>query len=279
MKVQELLMRPFLPFAFAAALLAAAVPAGAQTYVPGAAAAAARLGVDPQTIDDLVTANRILAHEGVLDAYGHVSIRHPKRPDHYLIARSVAPEFVTADDIMEFDLDSNPVSPDGSREFIERFIHGGIYKARADTKAVIHSHSASVIPFSISSVPLRPVFHMAAFLAAGVPIWDPESTGDPEAAGILVRNAALGASLAATLGNKPVALLRGHGAVVQARELKNAVKNAIFLEANARMQTAAIALGGQIKYISVDEAKAMLQARGDPDRAWDYWKRRAFGPK
>ncbi|MCL6683181.1 class II aldolase/adducin family protein [Sphingomonas alba] len=261
-----------------ALLLLAAAPAPAQS-LPGVAAAATRLGVDPRVIEDLVVANRILAHEGVLDAYGHVSIRHPTRPNHYLIARSVAAEFVTPDDIVEFDLDSNLVTPGESKEFIERFIHGEIYKARPDLDAVIHSHSASVIPFSVSTVPLRPVFHMAAFLASGVPVWDSGSAGDPDAQGILVRNPALGASLATTLGKGVAVLLRGHGAVVVSRELRVAVRNAIWLEANARAQLAAIQLGGQIKYISADEARAMLALRGDPERAWDYWKRRALGPK
>ena len=272
--------RLLLPIMGAASLFVAAVPVSGQaSQLPGAAAAAARLGVDPQVIDDLVTANRILAHEGVLDAYGHVSIRDPNRPDHFLISRSAAAEFVTADDIIEYDLDSNAVSPSDSREFIERFIHGEIYKARPDVQAIIHSHSPAVIPFSVGTVPLRPVFHMAGFLAAGVPVWDPETTNDPEAAGMLVRNPALGASLAATLGKKPAVLLRGHGAVVVSRELRNAVRNAIFLEVNARIQSAAIALGGPIKYITPEEAAAMLRGRGDPDRAWDYWRRRALGPK
>lgn len=260
----------------AASLLAVATAATPQAPTAGVAAAASRLGVDAQVIDDLVTANRILAHENIVDGYGHVSIRHPTRPNHFLIARSVAPEFVTADDIIEYDLDSNAVAPGEAREFIERFIHGEIYKARPDVGSIVHSHSPAVIPFSVSTVALRPVFHMAPFLAAGVPVWDAALVNDPEAKGILVRNRALGASLAATLGKKPVALMRGHGSVVVSRELKNTVKNAIFLETNARMQSAAIALGGPIKYLSMEEAMATLSGRGDPDRAWDYWKRRAL---
>lgn len=268
------------PIAGAASLLFGDLPAAGQVnFQPGISAAAARLGVDPQVIDDLVTANRILAHEGVLDAYGHVSIRNPNRPDHFLIARSVASEFVTADDIIEYDLNSNAVSPGESREFIERYIHGEIYKARPEVRAIIHSHSPAVIPFSVSNVPLRPVFHMAAFLVGGVPVWDSVTTSDPEARALLVRNRALGASLAATLGGKIAVLLRGHGAVVVSRDLRNAVRNSIFLEANARMQSAAIALGGSIKYIAPEEATAMSKGQGDSDRAWDYWKRRALGSK
>jgi ribulose-5-phosphate 4-epimerase/fuculose-1-phosphate aldolase len=239
--------------------------------------AAARLGVDAGTIDELVTANRILAHENILDAYGHVSMRHPTRPGHYLIARSIAPEFVTAADIVEYDLDSNPVSAGSEQGYIERFIHGEIYKARPDVRAIVHTHSAGLIPFSVSSIPLRPVFHMAAFLVGGVSVWDPATTNDPEAAGILVRNPALGASLAAALGTKPVVLMRGHGAVMASGNIEAAVRNAIFTEANARMQLAAIQLGGPIKYISPAEAQGMSRGSGDPGRAWDYWKRRALG--
>ena len=275
-------LKRFLPLAvLGAALLGlAGSPARAQADpASGVAAAAGRLGVDPQVIEDLVTANRILAHEGIVDAYGHVSIRHPRNPKLFLIAGSVAPEFVTAVDIVEYGLDSSPTSPSAPPGYIERFIHGGIYKAHPEVRAVIHSHSPSVIPFTVSTVPLRPVFHMAAFLAAGVPIWDAAATDEPEALGILVRNNALGDSLAAAFDKSPVVLMRGHGAVVVSRDLKLAVKNAIFLEANARMQSAAIALGGPIKYIAEEEALAMTRAGGDLDRAWDYWKRRALRPK
>jgi ribulose-5-phosphate 4-epimerase/fuculose-1-phosphate aldolase len=243
---------------------------------PGSVEAAARLGVDPQTIDDLVTANRILAREGILDAYGHVSMRNPGNPNRYLIARSLAPEFVTADDIVEYDLDSNPVGGDARPGLIERFIHGEIYKVRPDIKGIVHSHSQAVIPFSVTNVPLRPVFHMAGFLSLGAPVWDSESTGDPAGGQILVRNNALGASLAAALGRGYAALLRGHGAVVVGPDVRVAVKNAIYLEADARIQLAAISLGGPIAYISKDEALGMSAAKGDLGRAWDYWKRRAF---
>ena len=259
--------------------LAAAPASGQSIRQPDIEAAATRLGVDPQVIDDLVTANRILAHEGVLDAYGHVSIRHPARPDHFLLARSLASEFVTAADIIEYDLDSNPVAPTASPQFIERFIHGEIYKARPDVKAVIHSHSSALIPFSVSNIPLRAVFHMAAVIAEGVPVWDPATSDGPDAEGLLVRNRALGASLAATLGRRHVALLRGHGVVGVSSDLKSAVRNAIFLDSNARIQSAAIALGGSVKYVTSAEANAMSRGQGDSDRAWDYWKRRALGPK
>jgi HCOMODA/2-hydroxy-3-carboxy-muconic semialdehyde decarboxylase len=241
--------------------------------------AAARLGVDAQTVEDLVVANRILAHEGILDAYGHVSVRDPRNPNRYLIARSLAPEFVTADDIVEYDLDSNSVGGDVRAGLIERFIHGEIYKVRPDVKAIVHSHSQAVIPFSVSNIPLRPVFHMAGFLALGAPVWDSETVADPAASQILVRNNALGASLAATLGSGYVALLRGHGSVVVAPDVRVAVKNAIYLEADARIQLAAIGLGGSVTYISREEAYGISSAKGDLGRAWDYWKRRALNSK
>jgi HCOMODA/2-hydroxy-3-carboxy-muconic semialdehyde decarboxylase len=240
---------------------------------------AASPAIDPQIVDDLITANRILAHEGVVDGYGHVSIRDPRNPNRFLMARSLAPELVTAADIMEFDLDSNPIRANGQTPVLERFIHGGIYKARPDVKAVVHTHSPAVVSFSVSTVPLRPVFHMAAFLALGAPVWDPESTNDPAAKQLLVRNNALGASLASTLGSSHVALLRGHGAVIVGPDVRVAVKNAIYLETNARIQSAAIGLGGHITYISREEALAIGSAQGDLGRAWDYWKRRAFSSK
>src|SRR5499427_3980937 len=168
--------------------------------------------VDPALIDDLVAANRILADQGVLDAYGHVSIRHPGNPNRYLIARAMSPADVTAADIMEFDLDSNPVDQRGRSMFLERFIHGEIYKARGDVNAVVHSHSPGVIPFGITSVPLRPVFHTASFLWVGVPVFEIRDTGGMT--NMLVGSGDLARALATTLADKPVALIRGHGNVV-----------------------------------------------------------------
>lgn len=255
------------------------VPLGGSLALAQPQADATSPAIDPQVIDDLVAANRILAHEGVVDAYGHVSIRDPRNPKRFLMARSVAPELVTAADIMAFDLDSNPIRASGQRPVLERFIHGEIYKARPDVKAVVHTHSPAVVSFSVSAVPLRPVFHMAAFLALGAPVWDPKSTNDPAAKQLLVRNNALGSSLASTLGSSHVALLRGHGAVIVGPDVRVAVKNAIYLEANAGIQSAAIGLGGQITYISREEALAMGSAQGDLGRAWDYWKRRALSSR
>jgi HCOMODA/2-hydroxy-3-carboxy-muconic semialdehyde decarboxylase len=213
--------------------------------------------------------------EGVLDAYGHVSVRHPKDPNRYLMSRSLAPILVTADDILEYDLDSTPVDPKGRTSVLERFIHGEIYKARPDVKAVIHSHSPTVIPFSVTQTPLKPVYHSASFLWKGVPVFEIRDAGGPST-DMLVRNGALGKALAATLGDKPVALLRGHGNVVAARDIQFAVRYAIYTEVNARLQVLAIGLGGPVNYISPQEGDARDKQPGDFGRAWELWKKKAL---
>ena len=233
--------------------------------------------VDPLLLEDLAAAYKILAMEGVIDAYGHVSIRHPNNPNRYLMSRSLGPALVTPDDIMEYDLDSTPVDPKGRNSVLERFIHGEIYKARPDVMVVVHSHAPSVIPFSITQVPLRPVFHMATFLWEGVPIWDSRSVQDPAAATLLVRNGVIGRSLAAKLGNKRVALLRGHGNVVVGSNLQMTVRQAIYTEVNAKMLLAALTLGGPVTYISDEEGAAVDKNPGDIQRGWDLWKRKALG--
>jgi HCOMODA/2-hydroxy-3-carboxy-muconic semialdehyde decarboxylase len=230
--------------------------------------------VDPADIENLVAASRILADQGVVDAFGHVSIRHPANPNRYLMSRAVAPALVTADDIMEFDIDSNPVDQRGRGMFIERFIHGEIYKARPDVNAVVHSHSPGVIPFGVTQVPLRPVMHTGSFLYAGVPVWEIRKAGGTT--DMLVRNPALGKSLAETLGDKPVALMRGHGDVVVGPTVQRAVTRAVYTEVDARLQTAALGLGGPITYISAEEGVLRDQAGGDESRAWDLWKAKAM---
>lgn len=232
---------------------------------------------DPVLIEDLVAANRILANEGVLDAYGHVSVRHPGNPNHYLMSRSLAPALVAAEDILEYDVDSNPIDPRGRSSVLERFIHGEIYKMRPDVKAVVHSHSPAVIPFGVSQVPLRPLYHMAAFLYVGVPVWDIRTVKDPAAAGLLVRNGPLGKALAVALGDKPVVLMRGHGDVVVGPDVQTAVRKAIYTEVNARLQSTAIALGGPITYLSTEEGATLDKDPGDTARGWDLWKRKALG--
>jgi HCOMODA/2-hydroxy-3-carboxy-muconic semialdehyde decarboxylase len=232
--------------------------------------------VSAAAIEDLVAANRILVAEGVLDAYGHVSIRHPSNPNRYLLSRSLAPVLVTANDIIEYDLDSVPIDSKGRTSVLERYIHGEIYRVRPDVAAVIHSHSPAVIPFSVTQVPLRPVYHQATFLYGGVPVWEIRDVDNPDAAALLVRNGPLGKSLAAALGGRPVALMRGHGNVVVGPDVQTAVKYAVFTEVNARLQAIAIGLGGPIKYISAEEAAARAKAPSDFARAWEIWKKRAL---
>jgi HCOMODA/2-hydroxy-3-carboxy-muconic semialdehyde decarboxylase len=183
---------------------------------------------------------------------------------------------VTANDIMEYDLDSNPVDAKGRRSVLERFIHGEIYKARPNVRAVIHSHSPTVVPFSVTQVPLRPVIHVASFLWVGVPVFEIRDAGGP-ATTMLVRNAALGKALAASLGDKPVALMRGHGNVVVGPDIQMAVRYAIYTEVNARLQAIAIGLGGPINYISPEEGAARDKTPGDFARAWELWKNKALG--
>src|SRR6185369_8015599 len=170
---------------------------------------------DPALVDDLVAANRVLVDQGVVDGYGHVSVRHPADPQRYLMSRSIAPEIVTATDVMEYDLDSNPVDARGRASYLERFIHGEIYRARPDATAVVHNHSPSVIPFGVSTAPLRPLYHMSAFLGGGVPVFDIKAAAG-QATDMLVRTPGLGRALAQTLGPPPVALMPGHGAAAVA---------------------------------------------------------------
>jgi ribulose-5-phosphate 4-epimerase/fuculose-1-phosphate aldolase len=230
-------------------------------------------GVDAVLIDDIVTGSRVLAEFGVLDGFGHVSARHPTNPNHFLMARSLAPALVTADDIMEFDLDGNAVDARGRSLFLERFIHSEIYKARPDVMAVVHTHSAGVVPFTVSQVPLRPVYHNAAFLAAGAPVWDiRKDFGETD---MLVRNAAIGKSLALALADRPVVLMRGHGDVTVGPSVKVAVFRAYYTDVNARLQSQAIALGGEPNYLTPGEgAKADAVNLAVLDRVWNLWKLR-----
>jgi HCOMODA/2-hydroxy-3-carboxy-muconic semialdehyde decarboxylase len=221
---------------------------------------------------DLVAANRILAMENVLDAMGHVSVRHPARPDRFLLARSMPPELVTANDILVLDFDGNPVDAGGRASYLERFIHSEIYKARPDVNAIVHCHTPSLIPFANSDIPLRAMYHMAAFIADGVPVFDIR-----QAAGmtdLLVRDAKLGKALASSLGNKSVALMRHHGAVVVATSIPNVVGRSVYLDLNARVQIQTIALGGKATYVDPAEARLRMADANEYARAWDLWKRK-----
>lgn len=226
-------------------------------------------------LEDLAAASRILVDQGVFDAAGHVSLRHPQNPQRFLMSRSLAPELVTADDIMEFDLDCNAIDTRGRNAFIERYLHGEIYKKRPDVMAIVHSHSASVIPFGLTRAPMRAMYHNAAFIAAGAPVFDIRERFGPT--DIVISTAEKGAALAEVLGDKAVALLRAHGMVVVAPSLPVAVFRAIFTEVNARVQLQAQALGGPIAALDEEEGRlADVVNVNTVGRSWDLWRRRVM---
>ena len=230
------------------------------------------------TLDQLVVANRILANEAIVDAYGHVSVRHPKDPGRYFQARSLAPELVRREDIMEFHLDGRPASGDTRTPYLERFIHGAIFEARPDVQAVIHAHAEDVLPFTITRTPLRPVIHSGSFIGAQVPVWDiAERFGDKT--NLLVVNMAQGRDLAQSLGARNVVLMRGHGFSAAARSVVEAVRMSVYLARNARAQFKAMQLG-EFKPLSQGEIDARNTTGYKPDspetqRAWEYWATRA----
>jgi ribulose-5-phosphate 4-epimerase/fuculose-1-phosphate aldolase len=232
---------------------------------------------DPQLIEDLVAANRILHQQGINDAFGHVSVRSSRNPNHYYLARSLAPDLVTAADVIEYDQDSNPVNLNGRDQYSERYIHGEIYRTRPDVRAVVHNHSPDVIPFSISTVRLRPVFHVASFLGDGVPVFDIRAGfGMTD---MLITDTPRGAALATALGTGPAVLMRGHGATIVGPSLPYAVGRSVYLSFNARVQAQAMALGGTVTYLDPAEAKAYLE-RGESrgyERPWEAWRRAAIG--
>lgn len=229
---------------------------------------------------DLVAAYRILAAHGVIDAYGHVSLRSPRNPQRYYLARSVAPELVQLEDLIEYDLDSTALNgggPNSGRDSVlERFIHGEIYRARPEVTCVVHNHSPSVVPFSVTGVPMRALYHMAAFVGEGLPNFEIREVR--KGTDLLIRDAALGKALAATLSAKPAALMRGHGAVVVGENLPRAVGRSVYLEQSARMQMQALLLagpGGKITYFDDAEVQASV-ARQDYYRAWPLWRAKAL---
>jgi ribulose-5-phosphate 4-epimerase/fuculose-1-phosphate aldolase len=224
---------------------------------------------------DLVIANRILAREDVVDAYGHVSMRSTKNRNHFHMARSLAPELVTGDDIVEHDLEGNPVNDEPRSLYLERFIHGGIYEARPDVMSVVHAHAEDILPFGIANgTPLRPVIHSGSFIGADVPVWDiAQNFGDTN---LLVSNMEQARDLAATLGGNNVALMRGHGFAAAARSVIEVVRMSVYLPRNARALATALLLGGDIKGLSRGEIDARNQQAYGPYstatwRAWEYW--------
>jgi ribulose-5-phosphate 4-epimerase/fuculose-1-phosphate aldolase len=226
---------------------------------------------DPELVDELVTGNRILYHQKIVDAFGHLSVRDNKDPTKYLMSRHLAPGLVTAGDVVTLDLDSVPVHDVGKRYYSERFIHGEIYKARPEIKAVVHCHAPQLIPFGATKVPLRPIYHMSGFLGAGVPIFEIRETGG--VTDMLVRTPDLGRALAVALGDKPVILMRGHGATMVGTSIKHVVYRAIYAALNAALQMEALRLGEPM-FLSPEEA-VLAAIRNDKalDRAWALWQR------
>ena len=226
-------------------------------------------------LDDLVAANRILSHQGVLDAYGHISARDPKRHDRYWLSRSMPPALVTATDLIAFDLDNNPVDGGNHKVFFERVIHGEVYKARPDVMAVVHNHSPSLIPFCNSDTKLRPMVGNAAFLGGGAPVFDIRTIDDEGDLNICTVAQARG--LAQALGTHAIVLLRGHGSVAVGDSVRQCVRRAIIAKTNARQQLQATMLG-RVKFLTASEIEfAKRTPPKDPDRAWQLWKKQAMG--
>lgn len=231
-------------------------------------------------VEELVVANRILAAEKVCDAFGHVSMRHPDDPRKFLLSRGRAPELIEATDIMQFALDGTPAGGSG-KPYLERFIHGAVYEARPDVQAVVHSHSYSVVPFSVIGERLRPIMHVCATIGADIPVWDPQTNfGDTD---LLIGDMDQGRDLARALGARTSILMRGHGSTVAGATLREAVYAAVMLEINANLQLKAQAFG-LVTFLTpgeIDKIRAR-QNKGRPgegfDRAWQYWLRHAGFP-
>lgn len=225
-------------------------------------------------LEELVTANHILANEDIVDSFGHISIRHPDNPNYYIMSRARAPECIEMGDLMEFSLDGKPVNPGRGEPYAERAIHGAVYEARPDINSVVHNHSPNVIPYGVTGTRLRPLLHMAAGMGSDIPIWDSrENFGDTT---LLVTNQEMGNDLTAMLGQNRAALMRGHGCVVVGKSVREVVFSSIYLEMNAELQLKAATLG-EITFLSDGEVDAILERRGSYtfERAWERWCRRA----
>jgi HCOMODA/2-hydroxy-3-carboxy-muconic semialdehyde decarboxylase len=222
---------------------------------------------------DLVVAYRTLAEHGILDAYGHVSLRSPARPDRYLLSRALAPELVTIDDIMEFTLESEALDPQGRELYSERWIHGELYKSRPDVNAIVHNHSPTIVPFGITpDVKIQPLTAVTSFIGLGVPTF--EIRDFQMGSDIRVRSPELGRALASVVSDKPAALMRGHGAVVLASDMATVVARSIYLELAAKQLMQAMQIagpGGRI--IPLDDAEvAAVQGRQEFSRPWNLYR-------
>jgi ribulose-5-phosphate 4-epimerase/fuculose-1-phosphate aldolase len=228
-------------------------------------------------IEDLVDANHILYRQGIVDGYGHASVRNPEDPEHFLMAAAISPGRVRKKDIIELDFDGNIVGKEDRPTYSERFIHAEVYRARADVHAVIHSHSPTVIPFSVTDVPLRPIIHAASFMHTGVPVFNTHNV--PEATTPLVNSPAVGKALVAVLGENSIVLMRGHGNTVVGPDIRQTVSYAVYAEVNAKLLLQSLALGRPIEYMNSDEAREMQGRIVNPgrgsshgvDRIWQMW--------
>ena len=224
---------------------------------------------------DLVTANHILARERVTDALGHISVRHPDRPDRFFLSCSRSPELVERDDIMEYDLDCNPIDQRGRPMYFERPIHGAIYQARPDVISIVHNHAYEVIPFGLTRRPLRACVHPACGMGTRVPVWDSRTSfGDTD---LLITSMERGRDLARGMGRHNSVLLRGHGCVVVGGDLKQAVLNAIYFKINAGLVLQSLQIGDDITYLSegeIEMTKKLVFAENSVTRMWNYWSRR-----
>ena len=229
----------------------------------------------PALVEDLVAANHILFDQGVVDAFGHVSVRHDKRPDRFLLVRNMAPGSVTADDIVEYDLDGSPVNARGRKVYLERFIHGELFRRRADVMALVHSHSHSIVPLSVvKGAKLRALFHMAGFIGQDAPVFEIREAGG-DGTDLLVSDNALGRALAEKFDGADIVLMRGHGSTVVGGSIPQAVYRAVYAELNARYQLEASRLG-EVTYLTEAEGRACVdRIEGQVQRPWDLWKSQA----
>jgi ribulose-5-phosphate 4-epimerase/fuculose-1-phosphate aldolase len=225
-----------------------------------------------ELIDQLVYANRILYDHGVVDGLGHISVRHPTRPDAFLLSCNRAPGMVVRQDIVCYDLDGNAVSTTSERPYLERYIHAELYRARPDVQSVVHSHSPSVIPFAVTATPLKPIFHMSGFLGAGSAFFEIRDAGGNT--DMLIRSTYLGEALARSLGQHACVLMRGHGSTVVGTGIQQAVYRAIYAEVNAKLQMAALGIG-EITFLNEEEAKLSSDMNdGQIGRSWNLWIKR-----
>jgi len=233
------------------------------------------IDADPDLVNHLVTANRVLYNRGIVDGFGHVSVRSDRFPDRFLLARNLAPALVTAGDIITFRHDGTVVGDDDRKPYLERFLHGAIYRARPDVGAVVHSHSEAVMPFGIvPGVTLRSVFHMASFLGEGVPVFEIRDAAGPDT-DMLITNPVLGNALAQTLGTHSVVLMRGHGSTTVGRNIREAVFRAVYTEINAGIQAAAARLGSFTALTAREAERSAAVNASQVDRAWEFWAREA----